>query len=375
MRCLPFLYEHSLTREKSITTLTENLFDIENAKPALHEIEAYEKLQKTLIIPMEAAKKRIKYQYKPATEDIRRFVNSPENTHYETKAEKAVRPAVTIMHVFYKIANEIDVGVASLLLELYKGEPDPISISDLSKNPGLTKLFADVLSYAYDFDNFKLEHPSLQNDFSFYKRLLQRGKAIVTSDVSTSMDEIFPFNGEMTDDDLVHSVSTITAHATPMTYYVVNAVIRYSKVQHQKRNSIHLISAKDSLSEWLQAIWRVSFVALTVKKNKLKKTTKNNRKAVAEDEQIQPHVEYLLKVMILSILLYDSVNPGGAFQKNTSNFVKKSLDLLLHFYRRQKAENGVNSLRNLMTILYYNSKHIHDKATPKSIQTMIQLFQ
>merc|ERR1712226_1246074 len=47
-------------------------------------------------------------------------------------------------------------------------------VESIMENKSLVKLFADMVSFAFEFDAVKMRNPSIQNDFSYYKRQLQR---------------------------------------------------------------------------------------------------------------------------------------------------------------------------------------------------------
>lgn len=153
---------------------------------------------------------------------------------------------------------------------------------DLDRHPGLTKLFADILDFVFEFDYLKIRNPTIQNDFSFYRRTLQRGTHQVKKEKESDL------RVAINQDDLANRISLFIAYPTPMLKCVIETTTKYVQTNRLVQ----------SVSDWLASIWFACFQTL----NNKKKTTNDN-------------VTFYLKVMVVSIILYDHIDPNGAFSK------------------------------------------------------------
>lgn len=159
---------------------------------------------------------------------------------------------------------------------------DSSTTKDLDRHPGLTRLFADILDFVFEFDYLKIQHPTIQNDFSYYRRALQRGRtaqeSLQQSDLRSAMNE----------DDLANRISLFIAYPTPMLKCVIDTTTKYAQ-----SNKI-----QKSTSDWLSSLWAVCYQTVNQKKNR-------------------EHDLFCLKVMVLSIVLYDHLDPQGAFSRSS----------------------------------------------------------
>ncbi|RCH81121.1 Protein fam49a [Rhizopus azygosporus] len=306
-------------------------FDIENAAPSPEELEIYNELHTLLIQPTSNLLQSFK-QYEPASDAIRDAIATPSDDN-EDKAWNAVLPTVNMLRTFYSYSSELGRGIPILLNVLCKDG----TTKDLDRHPGLTKLFADLLDFVFEFDYLKIRNPTIQNDFSFYRRTLQRGRSTIDvndptkSDLRTAMDE----------DDLANRISLFIAYSTPMLKCVIDTTTKYVKSSQLTK----------SVGEWLSSIWAVCYQTLYKKKYSNEPTL----------------TSFCLKVMVVSIILYDHIDPQGAFSKYSPINVKNSLKIIQSINTQQEQSSTIN----LISALRYNSKHLNDESTPKGIKNMI----
>lgn len=175
---------------------------------------------------------------------------------------------------------------------------------DLDRHPGLTKLFADILDFVFEFDYLKIRNPTIQNDFSFYRRTLQRGR---TQEIKKEKES--DLRVAINQDDLANRISLFIAYPTPMLKCVIETTTKYVQANRLVQ----------SVSDWLASIWFACFQNL----NNKKKTTNDN-------------VTFYLKVMVVSIILYDHIDPNGAFSKcspiNVTTRTHTLVTLLINYY-------------------------------------------
>lgn len=46
----------------------------------------------------------------------------------------------------------------------------------IERQPAITRQFADILDFVFEFDELKMANSSIQNDFSYYRRTMNRMK-------------------------------------------------------------------------------------------------------------------------------------------------------------------------------------------------------
>ncbi len=97
----------------------------------------------------------------------------------------------------------------------------------------------------------------------------------------------------MNEDDLANRISLFIAYPTPMLKCVIETTTTYVETNKLTK----------SVTEWLASIWTACYQTLLV--NKKKSTTTNS------------HIAFCSKVMIVSIILYDHLDPNGASSKSS----------------------------------------------------------
>ncbi|KAI8083381.1 uncharacterized protein B0P05DRAFT_578686 [Gilbertella persicaria] len=314
-------------------------FDIENATPSSEEMETYKQLYKMLVEPNPTLLAKLN-NYKPASDLIRNAIAN-SSTENEDKAWKAVLPTVDMLRDFYSYSSELERGIPMLLNVLCKD--GGVTTKELDRHPGLTKLFADILDFVFEFDSLKVKHPTLQNDFSFYRRTLQRGRTLAEDEMSSTSFGQSDLRTKINEDNLANSISLFIAYPTPMLKCVIDTTTKYVQ-------SNELVK---SVSEWLASIWAACFHTLN----------NNSKKKDAVFDA------FCLKVMVVSIILYDHIDPIGAFSKSSPINVKNSLKAIQTISQQQKQDTSNTS--DLISALRYNSKHLNDDSTPKAIKNLV----
>ncbi|KAL9558775.1 hypothetical protein PS6_001104 [Mucor atramentarius] len=307
-------------------------FDIENARPSSEELGIYNQLHALLVQPNSNLLKTLK-EYKPASDEIRNAIATP-NQENEDKAWNAILPTVDALREFYSYSSELDGGGTT---------------KDLDRHPGLTRLFAEILDFVFEFDYLKIRNPTIQNDFSFYRRTLQRGRATESTQTTPSSPEKEQRNQSdlrlaMNEDDLANRISLFIAYPTPMLKCVIDTTTKYVQSNQLSKCT----------SEWLASIWAVCYQTLNA----------NYKKSSSSSVDT-----FCLKVMVVSIILYDHIDPSGAFAKNSPINVKSSLKTIQNVNQINRQEQSSTS--NLICALRYNSKHLNDESTPKGIKNFV----
>ncbi|KAG0067809.1 Protein fam49a [Podila epicladia] len=154
-----------------------------------------------------------------------------------------------------------------------------------------------------------MKTPQIQNDFSYYRRCLSRGKLSNEVDLKSAMNE----------DELANHVSMFYAYPTPM--------------------------LKTCLSTLASVCYH---------------TVSNSKKKPQRPET----TAFCLRVMVIAIIIYDHIDPQGAFGKSSPINIKSSVKAI-------HSHGQSTDTPNLISALRYNTKHLNDASTSKSIKTLI----
>jgi hypothetical protein len=134
--------------------------------------------------------------------------------------------------------------------------------TQFDEHPGLTKLFAEILDFVFNFDYWKIRTPSLLNDFAYYRRLLAGGRyhpspiSIQTVDNNKNTNNVSDLRSAMQEDDHAHKITMFLAPPTPMLTTVIETVTNYVSKQE----------LQTSVGDCLVALWAACVHILSNKK-------------------------------------------------------------------------------------------------------------
>ncbi|KAG5463668.1 MAG: hypothetical protein BJ554DRAFT_5534, partial [Olpidium bornovanus] len=120
----------------------------------------------------------------------------------EQAAWTALVPAVAKLREYYEYSSR---KVPLLLGVLTKGDV----YLKLEKCQATTKLLADILHFVFAFDDLKMTNPNVQNDFSYYRRTMNRMKMGMPSGGGDA-------GRVLIGDELANRMSLFYAYPTPM---------------------------------------------------------------------------------------------------------------------------------------------------------------
>ncbi|KAI8092793.1 uncharacterized protein BX664DRAFT_328163 [Halteromyces radiatus] len=321
-----------LSNFKSEASIPDFGFDIENTTPSNEDRELYEEIHTKLVAPTPQLLEQLK-NYTPSDAFKIAIENAtPEN---EEKAWQMVLPTVEMLNAFYQYASELQVSLPKLLSVLCKD-------NHFDQHPGLTKLLAEILDFVFDFDYWKIRTPTLLNNFAYYRRLLAGGRyhpSPIT--VKTNDHNVSDLRSAMQEDDQAHKITMFLAPPTPMFTTVIDTITNYVNKQGLQR----------SVTDCLVALWAACVQGLS------------NKKKPLDD----PTTSTYLKSMVASIILYDHIDSQGAYSKQSCINMKTSIKLI----QTTPDLPEESSAENLLSALRYNSKHLKDDTTPKSIKFLL----
>ncbi|KAF9312388.1 Protein fam49a [Podila horticola] len=262
--------------------------------------------------------------YEGCGEYIRQAIGSP-SAESEAEAWNHVRPAVAKLKMFYKYSTSIENCLPQILQTLCIGDVN----KNLEKHQTLARILCQLLDFVFEFDSIKMKTPQIQNDFSYYRRCLSRGKLANEIDLKSAMNE----------DELANQVSMFYAYPTPMLKTVTEVTTTFVS-QHRVGRSV---------SECLSTLANVCYHTVNSSKKK---------------PQRPETMAFCLRVMVIAIVLYDHIDPQGAFGKNSPINIKSSVKAIHSF-------GNTSDTPNLISALRYNTKHLNDPSTSKSIKTLM----
>ena len=267
--------------------------DFENAKPTEDEAELYNDAES--ILARSGSVLADLQSYKGASKEIRQAIMmaSPES---EAAAWAAVLPLVQKLRSFYLFSKELNTVFPKILLVLCSRASLGTSLAEqLDDHQALVKQLAKVLEFVLKFDETKMTTPAVQNDFSYYRRTVQRnrGNRVLHPECTTER-EAREQEAEEIPLDLANEMSLFFADATPM----LNALSRATTGFVRDNESIVANNTTDMLS-----------VVAKVCQKMLDTPELKSRLQFEETEL------FILRVMVATIILYDHVHPTGAFAK------------------------------------------------------------
>ncbi|CAG8516114.1 11125_t:CDS:2 [Paraglomus brasilianum] len=293
-----------LSRGSGDAAIPDLNIDLENATPTPAELALYGHVS-TLLRPTTTLLDSLR-RYEGCGDLIRKAISNPTPEN-EEEAWQAVQPA-------------------DALPELLKALCEGNVRKTLVEHQALTKLLADILDFAFEFDYLKMKTPSIQNDFSYYRRTLSRGKLAAETDLKTAMIE----------DELANRISLFYAYPTPMLKTVTDVTALFVAKNNLGRG----------VSECLSGVAASCYHAVTKKRAQKPET-----------------IAFCLRVMVVSIILYDHIDPQGAFNKQSPINIKSTVKAI--------QTHGTSELSNLMSALRFNTKHLNDESTPKNIKQLL----
>lgn len=291
--------------------------NFEGADPTAEETEIYESI--TQIMKSSSSLLDDLKNYQGCGDFIRKAISTP-GPETEQAAWAAVCPAVVKLKNYYELSLKLEDSFPKLLAFLIEGTD---IISNLEKRQATAKLLADILHFASEFDELKMGNPSIQNDFSYYRRTLSRMKM---SNLSTQ-NFVVP-------DELANRMSLFYANANPVSKTLVDSTMTY--INGQRNGPVTDLFAV--------------FAGVTYN-------------AVFHSRVQGELVEYALRVMVGSIILYDHVSAAGAFAKGSKINIRLSVKLI--------QTNGGAISDSLLNTIRYTTLHLNDESTPKQIKAML----
>lgn len=254
--------------------------------------------------------------YSGCAEYIKLAVRTPSQEN-DIAAWNAVVPAVNMLKEFFDYYNAFKDGLFELIKYVTKGdEPKPT----LQENLGVTNLIVQMLDFIIKFDELKMGKASIQNDFSFYRRSMNRMKrGAVELNVSSP-----PVN-----DEVANRMSLFFAYPNPFTKALIDELTRNKEIDREALVKVFGLIA-----------------------NACKETVNKS------DHERKEQNFALFRAMVAAIMFYDYTSPNGVFIK------KSDVDMEGCIQELKKYENDATDLLNTIR---YGTKTFNNDTTPRKI--------
>ncbi|KAM9971496.1 hypothetical protein ACTFIW_011474 [Dictyostelium discoideum] len=301
---------------------TEQIFiDFEHAQPSEDERELHKTVNEVLIRGPAIIDKLLAYA--GCNEFIRRAITNP-GPETEDAAWEAVLPSVDQLQEFYDFSLELETCFPKLLVALCKNDPK----ASLSNQQALAKQLADIFDFVLKFDDAKMVNPAIQNDFSYYRRTLNRMK-LTKKDANIKIR-----------DELANRMSLFFAYPTPMMKVLSETTVKFL--------SQDTTVPRDNVTTALATMANVCHDMVEKKK-------------FTQDDLNM----FCLRAMVGSIILFDHIHPQGAFVKKSPVNIKPCIVTL--------KDSNTQSSPGLLNALRFTTIHLNDVDTPGAIKQLLLL--
>jgi hypothetical protein len=298
--------------------------DFENSQPSESEQELFDSCNE--VLSRGAGILQNLLSYKGCEEHIRKAITNP-TPDSEALAWNAVLPAVDQLKEFFDYAIELENVFPLLLAALC----DAVPKHTIQNKQALAKQLADVLDFVLRFDDAKMVNPAIQNDFSYYRRTLNRMK-INKKDSNIKIK-----------DEEANRMSLFFAYPTPMMRVLSDVTTKYL-------NDNSATVSRDNVTAGLSVMANVCFEMVLNKKFDKDQTNM-----------------FCLRAMTGAIILYDHIHALGAFVKKSPINMKGCI-LQLKQYQPQTPNTSTDGLLNA---LRFTTVHLNDAETPSSVKALL----
>jgi len=266
--------------------------------------------------------------YPGCEEFIRKAITNP-GPENEEAAWSNVLPAVEQLKEFYDFSRELEDCFPKLLLALCRANPE----ESIASQQALAKQLADVFDFVLRFDDAKMVNPAIQNDFSYYRRTLNRMK-LSQKDANLTIR-----------DELANRMSLFFAYPTPMMNALSETTVKFI----DDDNSV----PKERVTEALACMANVCQHMVDVKKFSSEQTNL-----------------FCLRAMTGAIILYDHLQSNGAFHKKSPINIRGCI-MSLKTYSGSGSSSGASPAGGLLNALRFTTKHLNDPDTPPNIKQLL----
>jgi len=260
--------------------------------------------------------------YKGCENFIRDALSNPGNVEMEDTAFDAVSDVVEVLEKFYAFSLQIEVMWPNMVTAICTESP----LEAIGNQPAIIKQVAELFKFVFLFDNEKIMHPSIQNDFAYYRRVFHRMKNRKTKKNKKKKG----------DEELANKMSFFFAYPTPLMKVLIDST---SKMKENPFLVSGLSTLADACTKTL-----IDLLAMDNFKEDI-------------DNGFDHNAMLLLCTMTGCIILVDHFEPNGVFHSKSTVQIRHAVDTLVTYSTEYIAKAFlINSLR-------FTTLHLNDEQT------------
>eukprot|EP00771_Trimastix_marina_P000672 gnl/Trimastix_PCT/1695.p1 GENE.gnl/Trimastix_PCT/1695~~gnl/Trimastix_PCT/1695.p1 ORF type:complete len:305 (+),score=57.36 gnl/Trimastix_PCT/1695:82-996(+) len=287
------------------------IIDFENVQPTADEMEIWNEVR-TVLDQCPVVLRNLQ-SYNDTNGDVIRAALQQNTDDARDRALEAIGPSIKLVKQFYEFSKQID-RIVEMLLRKLSENADSRSLQGLQ---AIVKQLADTFDFILEFDGAKMSKPAIQNEFSFFRRLISR-------DPSTGA------RMGLTDRD-AYPISMFLAQGAPLMHSVAEHV---GQADPHQQFAGPLAAMANSCRHMLSS-------------HRFENERTNN---------------LCLRCMTASIVLFDFIVPAGAFHKRGLIHIVECLKLLKTY---------TPAPTSLVNAIKYTSRTYKQPATASSIKNIL----
>ncbi|KAH0793996.1 protein FAM49B [Histomonas meleagridis] len=307
---------------RGVVTLPDVIIDFEvEPNPDSPFIDSVTEFNTTILGPSKVIIEHFK-QYQDAQDFISRAYREPSEESKDS-AWSRVLPLIAFQSQIFNLANKLTdhfIGFLSFIVDLMGNGYS--SVDALVSEPIITKQFAQCFNIMLEIDEIKMNRPKMLNDLAFFHRVATRRLDFDQyEDLYTKSFDMVLFFG----------------NPNPCICKLISAIKNRFQYDFQK------------LLRSIEVIGKISDICTSMLINH-------------PSENEETNLLYL-RASVGSILLYDHLNPKGAFVNDSSLAIMQTVTVLANYQPKQM--NLINSVK-------YLSKHYDDSSSRIEIKNILQ---
>jgi hypothetical protein len=253
---------------------------------------------------------------------IREALSNPGNQEIETNAFHEVSDVVDVLYKFYEFSGKLEAMWPNLIQAISTENLE----QDIGNQPALIKQISEIFKFVFLFDAQKINHPSIQNDFSYFRRVYHRMKQHAKKKKKRKVDE-----------EVANKMSFFFAYPTPLMKVLIDSTTK--------------IKDNDNL------VVGLAFLADVCTKNLIDMEK-------AGDAGNNDSALWLLCTMAGCIILVDHLDNNGAFYSKSKIKIKTGVQTLINYQEHLDVNFLINSLR-------FTTLHLNDEQTLPQVKRLL----
>jgi hypothetical protein len=261
---------------------------------------------------------------------IREALSNPGKTEIEKNAFRRVSEIVDILYKFYSFSLKLEAIWPNLLHSICTDNSE----DSISNSQATVKQIAELFRFVFMFDNEKIMHPSIQNDFAYYRRVHHKMKQHAKKRKKKKVDE-----------EIANKISLFFAYPTPLMKVLIDST---TKIKENPNLVTGLSMLADSCTKALIEI-------------------KENNEGLREDIENGHDFNAMLFLCTLAgcIILVDHLDQNGVFHGKSPVEIKVAVETLVDY------SNNYITNTFLLNSLRFTTLHLNDEQTIAAVKRLL----